>query len=233
VIALGAACGPLVCHSVIPRIGAALPLDYGRRTGAALLMLFAALLLGSWLIPANAPLLLRAAAAFYKTGALVFGGGHVVLPLLKQAVVEPGLLGENDFLTGYGAAQAMPGPMFSVAAFLGARLDHGQGGALGAAVSLAAIFLPGLLLVSGVLPFWNRLVANASAARAMAGVNATVVGLLGAALYDPLWISAVHAPVDVGIALTGLLLLLTGRVPALAVVAWCVAGRLLATAAGW
>lgn len=233
VIALGAACGPLVCRSVGPRIGAALPLDYGRGTGTALLALFAVLLLGSWLIPANAPLLLRAAAAFYKTGSLVFGGGHVVLPLLKQAVVEPGLLGESDFLTGYGAAQAMPGPMFSVAAFLGARLDHGQGGALGAAVSLGAIFLPGLLLVSGVLPFWNRLAANAGAARSMAGVNAAVVGLLAAALYDPLWISAVHAPVDIGIALTGLLLLLTGRVPALAVVAWCVAGRLLATAAGW
>ena len=232
VIALGAACGPLLCRSVAPRAGAALPLDYGRKAGAALLALFAALLLGSWLIPADAPLLLRAAAAFYKTGSLVFGGGHVVLPLLKQAVVEPGWLGESDFLAGYGAAQAVPGPMFSVAAFLGARLDHGQGGALGAAVSLAAIFLPGLLLVSGVLPFWNRLAAHAGVARSMAGVNAAVVGLLAAALYDPLWTSAVHTPVDFVIALTGWLLL-TARLPALAVVAWCVAGCLLGAAIGW
>ncbi len=233
VIALGAACGPLVCRSVSPHAGAALPLGYGPKTGAALLALFALLLLGSWLIPADAPLLLRAAAAFYKTGSLVFGGGHVVLPLLKQAVVEPGWLSESDFLAGYGAAQAVPGPMFSVAAFLGARLDHGQGGALGATVSVAAIFLPGLLLVSGVLPFWNRLATHAGVARSMAGVNAAVVGLLAAALYDPLWTSAVHTPIDFSIALIGLLLLVMARAPALAVVAWCVAGRLLATVAGW
>lgn len=233
VIALGAACGPLVCRSVGPHVGAALPLDYGTGTGAALLAVFALLLLGSWLIPANAPLLLRAAAAFYKTGSLVFGGGHVVLPLLKQAVVEPGWLSESDFLAGYGAAQAVPGPMFSVAAFLGARLDHGQGGALGAAVSVAAIFLPGLLLVSGVLPFWNRLATHAGVARSMAGVNAAVVGLLAAALYDPLWTSAVHTPIDFCIALTGLLLLVSARVPALAVVAWCVAARVLTGIAGW
>lgn len=173
------------------------------------------------------------ASVFYRTGALVFGGGHVVLPLLKQAVVEPGWLSENDFLAGYGAAQAVPGPMFSVAAFLGARLDHGQGGALGAAISVAAIFLPGLLLVSGVLPFWNRLATHAGVARSMAGVNAAVVGLLAAALYDPLWTSAVHAPIDFGIALIGLLLLVVARAPALAVVAWCVAARLLGTAIGW
>ncbi len=233
VIALGAACGPLLCRSVGPHERAALPLGYGPKTGATLLALFALLLLASWLIPANAPLLLRAAAAFYKTGSLVFGGGHVVLPLLKQAVVEPGWLSENDFLAGYGAAQAVPGPMFSVAAFLGARLDHGQGGALGAAVSVAAIFLPGLLLVSGVLPFWNRLATHAGVARSMAGVNAAVVGLLAAALYDPLWASAVHTPVDFGIALIGLLLLVVARAPALAVVAWCVAARLLGTAIGW
>jgi len=198
-----------------------------------LLSLFAVLLLSTWLVESDAPLLLRAAAAFYRTGSLVFGGGHVVLPLLKQALVDPGWLSESDFLAGYGAAQAVPGPMFSVAAYLGARLDHGQGGALGATVSLLAMFLPGLLLMSGVLPFWNRLAGHGAVARSMAGINAAVVGLLAAALYDPLWISAVHGPLDFGIALTGFLLLVSARAPALSVVVWCVVARLVGTAAGW
>jgi chromate transporter len=233
VIALGAALGPLLCRSVGARSGAPLPLEYGERAGAVLLSLFAVLLLGACLVPATAPLLLRAAAAFYKTGSLVFGGGHVVLPLLKQAVVEPGWLSESDFLAGYGAAQAVPGPMFSVAAFLGARLDHGQGGALGAAVCLVSIFLPGLLLVSGVLPFWNRLARHAAVSRSMAGVNAAVVGLLAAALYDPLWVSAVHETADLLIALVGFVLLVVARMPALAVVAWCVAASVAGAAMGW
>ncbi len=233
VLVLGAALGPLVCRSVGPRTGAALPLGYGPGTGVMLLSLFAVLLLSTWWVKGDAPLMLRAAAAFYRTGSLVFGGGHVVLPLLKQAVVDPGWLSESDFLAGYGAAQAVPGPMFSVAAYLGARLDHGQGGALGATVSLLAMFLPGLLLMSGVLPFWNRLAGHAAVARSMAGINAAVVGLLAAALYDPLWISAVHGPLDVGIALTGFLLLVSARAPALAVVVWCVVARLFGTAAGW
>jgi len=232
VIALGAAVGPLICRAISPRTGATLALNYGPGIGAALLLLFSFLLIGSLLVPNESPLLLRAAAAFYKTGSLVFGGGHVVLPLLKQAVVDPGWVSENDFLTGYGAAQAVPGPMFSVAAFLGERLDHGQGGALGSAICLFSIFLPGLLLIAGVLPFWNRLSANAGVARSMAGVNAAVVGLLAAALYDPLWISAVLGPVDFLIALVGFVLLVPVRVPALAVVALCIVARLACTAIG-
>jgi len=233
VIALGAVLGPIMCHTVGPRSGAALPLDYGPRTGAALLALFSLLLIGSFLVSADSPLLLRAAAAFYKTGSLVFGGGHVVLPLLKQALVDPGWLSESDFLAGYGAAQAVPGPMFSLAAFLGARLDHGHGGAVGAGVSLISIFLPGLLLISGVLPFWNRLASHAGVARSMAGVNAAVVGLLAAALYDPLWLSAVHGPSDFAIALVGFILMMVARAPALAVVAWCAAACLLGATIGW
>ena len=233
VIAFGAIVGPFACRSVEPKPGAALPIRYGRRTGTVLLALCGILLLGSWLIPTQgSPLLLRAAAALYRTGTLVFGGGHVILPLLKQAVVAPGWLSEGDFLTGYGAAQAVPGPMFSIAAFIGARLDHGQGGALGAGVCLVAIFLPGLLMISGVLPFWNLLAANARVARSMAGINAAVVGLLAAALYDPLWTSAVLSPVDLAIALAGLLALLA-RAPALAVVAGCVGARLAAAVLGW
>jgi chromate transporter len=233
VIAFGAILGPFACRSVEPEPGAALPIHYGRRTGMLLLALCGILLLGSWLVPtAGSPLLLRAAAALYRTGALVFGGGHVVLPLLKEAVVAPGWLSESDFLTGYGAAQAVPGPMFSIAAFIGARLDHGRGGALGAVISLVAIFLPGLLMISGVLPFWNRLAANARVARSMTGINAVVVGLLAAALYDPLWTSAVLSPIDFAIALAGLLALLA-RAPALAVIAGCIAARLAAAGLGW
>lgn len=233
VIAFGAMLGPLACRAVEPKQGAALPIRYGRRAGAILLAACAMLLLGTWLVPGKgAPLLLQAAAALYRTGALVFGGGHVVLPLLKEAVVAPGWLSESEFLSGYGAAQAVPGPMFSIAAFIGARLDHGQNAALGAIVSLIAIFLPGLLLISGVLPFWNLLATNARVARSMAGINAAVVGLLAAALYDPLWTSAVLSSIDLAIALTGLLALLA-RVPALAVVAVCVGARIAAAALGW
>jgi len=233
VILLGAALGAALCGSVQPRSGVTLPLSHGPRAGAVLLALFAALLAATFLIPAGAPMLVQAGAAFYRVGALVFGGGHVVLPLLKQAVVAPGWLGEDDFLAGYGAAQAVPGPMFSVAAFLGARLQHGEGGVAGALVSLVAIFLPGLLLIGGLLPFWSRLAANAAVARAMAGINAAVVGLLGAALYDPLWGSAVQGPIDLAIALGGFVLLTALRAPALAVVAGCVAARAGAAAAGW
>ena len=233
VIAFGAMLGPFACRSVEPKQAPALPIRYGRRTGTVLLTLCGILLLGSWFIPTEgSPLLLRASGALYRTGALVFGGGHVILPLLKQAVVAPGWLSESDFVTGYGAAQAVPGPMFSIAAFIGARLDHGQGGALGALVSLVAIFLPGLLMISGVLPFWNLLAANARVARSMAGINAAVVGLLAAALYDPLWTSAVLSPIDLAIALAGLLALLA-RAPALAVVAGCVGARLAAATFGW
>ncbi|MGH8447164.1 MAG: chromate efflux transporter [Solimonas sp.] len=232
VIVLGAALGPLLCRSVEPRNGAALSLGYGRRTGAALLALFTVLLFAASLLAHDAPLLLRAAAALYKIGALVFGGGHVVLPLLTEAVVDSGWLSQNEFLAGYGAAQAVPGPMFSVAAFIGARLNHGEGGVLGAAVCLVSIFLPGLLLIAGLLPFWNRLSSNAGIARSMAGVNAAVVGLLAAALYNPLWVSAVSGVADFLIALLGFLLLVAARLPALAVVAWCVLARLAVTALG-
>ena len=166
--------------------------------------------------------------AFYRAGALVFGGGHVVLPLLEETVVAPGWISSDEFLAGYGAAQAVPGPMFTLAAYLGARLPGGNGGILGAAVSLGAIFLPGFLLVTGVLPVWHPIVDRPFAARAVAGVNAAVVGLLGAALYDPVWTSAVRGPVDIAIALVGFTLLVVWRVSAILVVVWCVAASIAA-----
>ncbi|WP_338661905.1 chromate efflux transporter [Pararoseomonas sp. SCSIO 73927] len=214
-ILLGAAAGLLLCRE--EEAGAPEPLAFGipRRVGLACLALFAALLL----LP---PLLGPAAAvfdAFYRSGALVFGGGHVVLPLLRDAVVAPGWVSEDAFLAGYGAAQAVPGPLFTFAAYLGAALRPGPGGLLGAAVPLAAVFLPGLLLLVGALPFWNALRARPAARAAMRGANAAVVGLLGAALYDPVWTATVQRPADFVLAITGFLLLTLWKLPPLALVA--------------
>jgi chromate transporter len=222
VVALGGAAGLLLCRGVRPVPDADPPVRYGPRAGWALLGAFALLLLGLPLVARGGPVLLAAAEAFYRAGALVFGGGHVVLPLLEGSVVEPGWIGRDDFLAGYGAAQAVPGPLFSLAAYLGARLPGDAGGPLGAAVALLALFLPGLLLVAAALPLWHALARRPSAARAVAGVNAAVVGVLGAALYDPVWTSAVRGPADVAIALVGFAMLAAVRAPALAVVACCV-----------
>ncbi len=197
------------------------------RTGALLLAAFAALLVllplaarawpQGWLVLAD---------AFYRAGALVFGGGHVVLPLLQAEVVATGWVAADDFLAGYGLAQAVPGPLFTFAAFLGAAAGHGAGGWLGAAVCLVAIFVPAFLLVAGALPFWERLRHNARARAALAGVNAAVVGLLLAALYHPVWTSAIHAPADLALALATFAALVWARVPPWLVVPLC-------GAAGW
>lgn len=151
--------------------------------------------------------------AFYRSGALVFGGGHVVLPLLQTAVVEPGWVSKDTFLAGYGLAQAMPGPLFSLAAFLGAAMAIPPNGISGATIALVAIFLPGLLLLYGMLPFAGALRANVTAQSAMRGANAAVVGILAAAFYDPVVTSAVLAWPDVAIAVAGFTLLSTGRTP--------------------
>ncbi|MEO8847430.1 MAG: chromate efflux transporter [Casimicrobiaceae bacterium] len=226
VVAGGAALGPWLCPQVMARHGNAFPLRYGPRAGGVLLATFGALLLVALLVAPRMSFLGQVAGAFYRTGALVFGGGHVVLPLLQHAVVGPGWLDDDTFLAGYGAAQAVPGPMFTLAAFLGERLD----GAVGAVVSLLTIFLPGLLLVAGALPFWQALSARDGAARVMAGVNAAVVGLLAAALYDPVWVSAVLDAKDFAIALVAFTLLVAARWRALPVVAWCVLASLLRSA---
>jgi len=165
------------------------------------------------------------AEAFYRAGALVFGGGHVVLPLLQETVVKPGWVPTGDFLAGYGAAQALPGPLFTFAAFLGAKASVGPGGAWGAVVAVIAIFLPGLLLVYGALPFWDHLRVKGHARGALDGVNAAVVGILGAALYQPVWTSAVFSPLDAALAILAFAALALARLPVLAVV-------LLAAAAG-
>lgn len=218
----GAALGPWACRQVEVRQGETFSLHYGPRTGTCLLVAYAALLAVALIVAPLLPPLAQIAAAFYRTGALVFGGGHVVLPLLKQAVVDPGWITPDRFLTGYGAAQAVPGPMFTLSAYLGKELHGSAGGALGATVSLLAIFLPGLLMVSGALPFWRAWAARTQAVRMLAGVNAVVVGLLAAALYDPVWVGAVHEGKDVGIAAVAFVGLTAGRWPPLIAVAWCV-----------
>jgi chromate transporter len=151
--------------------------------------------------------------SFYRSGSLVFGGGHVVLPLLQQAVVPPGWVGNDAFLAGYGAAQAVPGPLFTFAAYLGTVMEPMPNGWIGALISVAAIYLPSFLLLVGVLPFWDALRRRTAVRSALAGVNAAVVGLLLAALYTPVWTSAIFAPADFAIGIVAFLLLVMWRVP--------------------
>jgi len=229
VIGGSAVLGLALCRQVRAPAAVAFPVRYGLRTGA---VLFAACLLGlaaALLLPASPSASIGGLfAAFYRAGALVFGGGHVVLPLLQQATVDPGWIEPPVFLAGYGAAQAVPGPMFTLAAFLGAAALP-DAPAAGAAAALAGIFLPGFALLLAVLPAWSRLVRGRHAGPAMAGVNAAVVGLLAAALYDPVWTTGVAGPVDAAIALAGFALLAFARLPPLAVVAGCLAATALAT----
>jgi chromate transporter len=157
--------------------------------------------------------------AFYRSGALVFGGGHVVLPLLREATVAPGWVSDDVFLAGYGAAQAVPGPLFTFAAYLGAVMKPLPNGVAGATIGLIAIFLPGILVLMGTLPFWEAFRRRVLAQAIMRGVNAAVVGLLGAALYNPVWTSSVKGPGDFGIALVGFVLLTVWQTPPVVVVA--------------
>jgi chromate transporter len=191
------------------------------------LALFVALLLILPLAAAGAPHGWAAFAdAFYRAGALVFGGGHVVLPLLRDALV-PAWLSDDAFLAGYGAAQAMPGPLFTFAAYVGASASPPGGTALAAAVALVAVFLPGLLLAVASLRVLHRLEAFPRAPAALAGVNAAVVGILAAAWYDPVWTGSVEDAGDAAIALLGLLLIEYWRVPPIVAVTACVAATLL------
>jgi len=159
--------------------------------------------------------------AFYRAGALVFGGGHVVLPLLQSEVVVTGWVENDAFLAGYGAAQAVPGPLFTFAAFLGTAAEGDTvfaGGLLGGLFCLVAIFLPSFLLIAGALPYWEQLRSDARLQAALAGVNAAVVGILLAALYNPVWTSAVHTSADFVMVLLALIALMVWKLPAWLVV---------------
>ncbi len=223
-IALGAAAGLLLCRSGdAPSDARPLVQPVSRAAGACCLGLFLALLVLPPVLGAHRagvpPHPLALFEAFTRAGALVFGGGHVVLPLLHDAVVTPGWVPEDRFLAGYGLVQAMPGPLFTFAGYLGAAAWPGSGGIAGATLALVAIFLPGLLLVAGTLPFWSRLRGRPAARAALRGANAAVVGLLAMALYDPLWTSTILRPADFIVGATGFLLLTLWRAPPLAVVA--------------
>jgi chromate transporter len=167
--------------------------------------------------------------SFFRVGSLVFGGGHVVLPLLQAEVVPPGWVTSEAFVAGYGAAQAVPGPLFTFAAYLGAVMGPPPTGLAGAAIALVAIFLPSFFTIVGALPFWDTLRGRSSFQSALRGINAAVVGLLLAALYQPVWTSAIHGPADVGLALAALGLLAFWKAPAwLVVVLAAAAGTLFA-----
>ncbi|WP_174906238.1 chromate efflux transporter [Burkholderia diffusa] len=218
IVAAGAA-GPMLLPQ--PERGAhePLPLHVSRRAGLLWLVLFAALIV---VLPVAASALhsntLAVVDAFFRTGALVFGGGHVVLPLLQAAVVAPGWVGDSAFLAGYGVAQAVPGPLFTFSAFLGALLRDAPNGWLGGMIALVSIFAPSFLLVAGTAPFWERLRRSTRMQAALAGVNAAVVGLLLAALYHPVWSDTIVSPRDFAAALVAFVALVFWRVPPWAVV---------------
>ena len=191
-----------------------LPITVSHRAGVIWLTLFFALLVGLPLLAQIVPNpVIAMMDAFYRAGALVFGGGHVVLPLLQAAVVPSGWVSNEAFLAGYGAAQAVPGPLFTFAAFLGASMATAPSGWIGGMVCLLAIFVPSFLLVVGALPFWERLRHSLRTRAALAGVNAAVVGILLAALYQPVWISAIHQPQDFGLAVVAFVALMFWKLP--------------------
>jgi chromate transporter len=205
----------------------------GRAVGVASLTLFFALLVGLPLAAQTLPHhALSVFDSFYRAGSLVFGGGHVVLPLLQAEVVPPGWVTNEQFIAGYGAAQAVPGPLFTFAAYLGAVMRQPPNGWLGGAWALAAVFLPSYLLVVGTLPFWELLRWRPSFQAALRGINAAVVGLLLAALYDPVWTSAITGPADFGLALVAFGLLMFWRLPSWLVVLVTAAGGAVLGALG-
>ena len=186
----------------------------GARVGAIALIAFLVILLA---LPMAARLtddpLIAVADSFYRSGSLVFGGGHVVLPLLEAEVVPPGWVTSDEFLAGYGAAQAVPGPLFTFSSYLGTVMNVLTPRWLGGLLALAAIFAPSFLLVLGVLPFWERLRGFTKVRQALMGVNAAVVGLLLAALYDPVWTGAIKAPEDFALAIAAFALLAFWKAP--------------------
>jgi chromate transporter len=218
-ILLGGVAGLWLCRTGPPTTTGHVTVPVSRTAGLAALSVFFLLLAGLPVLRGLANSQgLALFEAFYRSGALVFGGGHVVLPLLREAFVTPGWVSDDAFLAGYGAAQAVPGPLFTFAAYLGTIVHPSPHGLTGAVLGLIGIFLPGVLILIGTLPFWDTFRKRAGAQSVMRGVNAAVVGLLGAALYNPVWTSSVKTPGDFGIALLGFVLLTVWRAPPLVVV---------------
>lgn len=227
-ILLGAVAGILLLRRPAEEVPEPVPFRIPKAAGVAALAVFGVLLAGLPVLAALARVpALALADAFYRAGALVFGGGHVVLPLLEAEVVQPGWVPAADFLAGYGAAQAVPGPLFTFSAYLGALAEPGPGGVAGAAVALVAIFLPGMLLLVGVLPFWDALRRLPAAQALVRGANAAVVGILAAALYDPVFVTAVVDAPSFALVAAGVVLLVVARVPPWVVVLVGAAGGAL------
>lgn len=252
VIALGAVLGVLLCRTNQRTTGstkagmgsegresphsngptASLAFRVSHVAGAIALVVFCVLLAGlPVLAEETASQAAHVLAGFYRAGALVFGGGHVVLPLLEQETVASGWVPASTFLAGYGAAQAVPGPLFTFSAFLGWAMLPEPNRWIGAGIATAGIFLPGLLLVVAALPHWQALRARPSMAAVLAGVNAAVVGLLASALYSPVWTGAVRSVADFAIAVFGFALLTRWKAPPLAVVVFCAVAGVIATMA--
>jgi chromate transporter len=218
VIAMGAALGRLFLAGGSTVVRDPSPSVVSRHAGLVALGLFVGFLVLLPLLRSVGGQALVVVDSFYRSGALVFGGGHVVLPLLHANVVDPGWVTDGAFLAGYGAAQAVPGPLFTFAAYLGTVSSVSPNGVAGGLLALVAIFLPAFLLIVGAMPFWDRLRTSPGSTRALLGTNAAVVGILAAALYTPIWTTAITGAVDVGFAALGLALLLKSRVPPIVVV---------------
>jgi chromate transporter len=216
-ILLGGVAGLWLCRASAPTVKRPLGIPVSRRLGIVALAAFFALLTVLPVLGTQSRGI-ELFDAFYRSGALVFGGGHVVLPLLSNAFVTPGWVSQDAFLAGYGAAQAMPGPLFTFAAFLGAVGNPSPHGIAGAALGIVGIFLPGILILLGTLPFWDSFRQRIGAQAVMRGVNAAVVGLLGAALYSLLWVNSVRSTGDFALTLIGFVLLTAWRAPPILVV---------------
>ncbi|WP_374502177.1 chromate transporter [Zoogloea sp.] len=230
VIVVGAFLGWLWLKPAVELPHSPFPLRMSKSAGVVTLLLFATLLLMLPIVAGQSsshPL--RLFDAFFRAGSLVFGGGHVVLPVLQAEVVPNGWVSNNEFLAGYGAAQAVPGPLFTFAAYLGAISHQSPSGWLGAAIALLGIFLPAFLLVIGTLPLWEGARRHPAMQRAMLGVNGAVVGLLLAAFYNPVWTGAIHSAGDFALALIAFLLLVSWKLPPWLVVVLCA----VATGLGW
>jgi chromate transporter len=224
-IVLGGIVGYWLLRDGTTRTEGKLSVRVGRTAAVAALILFFVLL-------ALLPFLARTSGiqavayfdAFYRAGSLVFGGGHVVLPLLQVEVVPPGWVSNDEFLAGYGAAQAVPGPLFTFVAYLGVAMDPAPNGIAGAALCLVAIFLPSFLLIVGALRFWDQLRTRPDAQAALRGVNAAVVGILLAALYDPVWTAGIKSGADFALGAAAFLLLYLWKTPPWIVVVLCALG---------
>jgi chromate transporter len=229
-ILLGALVGLVLLRGAAPENHVSIPLKVNRKAGAVFLILFFALLIGLPILAAAVPSHpLAVFDAFYRAGSLVFGGGHVILPLLQASVVPPGWVSNDAFLAGYGAAQAVPGPLFTFAAYLGAVMGPEPNGWIGAILCLVAAFLPSFLLILGALPFWEELRRRPATQAALNGVNAAVVGLLLAALYDPVWTAGITNSGDFILGAAAFLLLFMWQTPPwLVVILSAVGGALLA-----